>query len=90
MNPLLTPRELEVVTLLANGYSNKQIMLTLKIAKRTVNSHVASAKEKLCAQTRAHLAALAVMSGLVSVKNATVVIFTTASTNKNSIQEEKT
>lgn len=36
----LTPRELEVLQLLAKGYSNKEIAETLYIAERTVKNHV--------------------------------------------------
>jgi DNA-binding CsgD family transcriptional regulator len=44
---LLTPREREVVGLLADGLEYKQIADRLKISPNTVNNHLAHVREKL-------------------------------------------
>jgi len=56
----LTPRELEVVRLLAGGYSNKEIAGALTMSEGTVKNHVSSVLSKLGVRdrTRAVLRAL--------------------------------
>ncbi len=56
----LTPRELEVVRLLAGGYSNKEIAGALGMSEGTVKNHVSSVLSKLGVRdrTRAVLRAL--------------------------------
>jgi DNA-binding NarL/FixJ family response regulator len=58
--PALTPREREVVALVAVGRTNQQIAGTLVISERTVESHVSNALYKLGATSRASLVAWAV------------------------------
>jgi len=67
MTPLsdLTPREIEVLTLIAKGYSNKEIAATLCIATRTVKAHVSNILGKLHAMDRTQAAVYAVRQGLV-------------------------
>jgi DNA-binding NarL/FixJ family response regulator len=55
----LTPRELEVIDLIAAGSSNKQIAQRLSIALYTVKSHVHNILEKLALRSRLELAAYA-------------------------------
>jgi predicted ATPase/DNA-binding CsgD family transcriptional regulator len=62
---LLTPRELEVMRLLAAGYSDRAIADTLFIGKRTVNTHVAHIYAKLGVNSRAAAVTAAVAAGLV-------------------------
>jgi DNA-binding CsgD family transcriptional regulator len=59
----LTPREREVVGLLALGLSGAQIAAELFISPQTVRTHVRNAMEKLGARTRAHLIAIALHEG---------------------------
>jgi DNA-binding NarL/FixJ family response regulator len=53
----LSPREIEVLTFLRNGYSNAEIGRTLGITERTVKAHVAALLEKLHAADRAEAVA---------------------------------
>lgn len=52
----LSPKEVEVITLVALGYSDKEICLALKIAYGTVRNHIDRAILKLHAQNRTHAA----------------------------------
>lgn len=61
----LSDREREVLVLVAEGRSNKQIAKALGIADGTVKVHVASILEKLGAQGRSEAVAVAVRRGLV-------------------------
>jgi DNA-binding CsgD family transcriptional regulator len=61
----LTPREREVLRLLAAGHPDREIADALSISPRTVQTHVASLFAKLNAGTRAEAAAIAVRRGLV-------------------------
>ncbi len=56
---MLTPRELEVLRLLARGASNKTIADTLVISLHTTKTHVAHILDKLGAASRSEAAALA-------------------------------
>jgi DNA-binding NarL/FixJ family response regulator len=53
----MTPRELEVIELIGEGFSNKEIALRLNIAAHTVKSHVRNVMEKLALHTRLQIAA---------------------------------
>ena len=57
-HPVLTPREREVLRLVADGLSNKQIARQLSVSERTVKFHVASLFRKLGADNRAQAVAL--------------------------------
>jgi DNA-binding NarL/FixJ family response regulator len=61
----LTTRELEVLTLLAKGYGNKQISSTLNLADVTVKKHITSIMFKLGVSNRTQAALSAVQLGLV-------------------------
>jgi DNA-binding CsgD family transcriptional regulator len=61
----LSPREREVLHLVAAGMSDREIAVALSISYRTVTNHVASILAKLDVPTRTAAAALAVRRGLV-------------------------
>jgi DNA-binding CsgD family transcriptional regulator/tetratricopeptide (TPR) repeat protein len=61
----LSPREIEVVQLLAAGHTNPQIAGVLVLSTQTVASHVRSAMRKLRVRSRTALAVRAVELGLV-------------------------
>ena len=65
-NPLteLTPRELEVLTLIARGMSNKRIAAQLGIAEKTVKTHTGNLFAKLDVRDRVQAALLARDRGL--------------------------
>ncbi len=63
----LTPRETEVLRLLALGNQNKSIAYQLDIAEVTVRSHITSVRRKLGAKTREHAIALAITKDLISL-----------------------
>jgi DNA-binding NarL/FixJ family response regulator len=55
----MTPRERQVIDLIAEGLGNKQIASRLHIATHTVKSHVRNIMEKLALHTRLQIAAYA-------------------------------
>ncbi|MGH2360755.1 MAG: response regulator [bacterium] len=61
----LSKREREVLRLVADGHSNKQIGQKLGITERTVKFHVTSIRNKLGAGNRAQAVALAAQRGLL-------------------------
>jgi DNA-binding NarL/FixJ family response regulator len=63
----LTPREQEVLNLLAQGLLNKEIAVRLGITQRTVKFHVSSLLGKLGAGNRTEALAIAAQHGLVKL-----------------------
>ncbi len=61
----LTPRELEVLQLLARGLTNKAIAARLQISEHTVKFHIGSIMGKLGAESRTEAVAIAARRGLV-------------------------
>lgn len=62
----LTERETEVLRLLAQGQSNKEIARNLSITEKTVKTHVSNILSKLGVQSRTQATLYAVRIGLVS------------------------
>jgi len=63
----LTPRELEVLTLIGQGRSNGEIAAMLSIAPRTAKVHVQNILSKLGATNRTEAVSLAVKQRLISL-----------------------
>ena len=61
----LSPRESEIVKLIAEGYSTRDIASTLVIAEKTVERHRANILEKLAMRDRVELTRYAIRRGLI-------------------------
>ena len=66
---LLSPREREVLKLIAEGYKNKEIAADLCISLKTVEKHRATLMKKLDLHNAAALTAYAIEQGLVQRKS---------------------
>ena len=64
---MLSPREREVLALLARGFTNAEIARRLILAEATVRLHLKNARRRLGAQTRAHAAILALSRGEITL-----------------------
>lgn len=62
----LTPRELEIVKLLAQGYQEKQIARILLISPVTVNDHLKHARARCGVHKSSSLVVWALMSGIIT------------------------
>jgi NarL family two-component system response regulator LiaR len=63
----LTPREIDVLKLLAQGLANKEIARELSISEKTVKTHVSNILSKLRVLSRTQAALHAIQIGLVSM-----------------------
>ena len=63
----LTPREVQVLELLAEGLANKAIAVRLQISDQTVKFHVSSISGKLGARNRTDAVRRAVRRGLITL-----------------------
>lgn len=63
--PRLSPREREVLALIAEGQSNKEIASALGVTERTVKFHVTSIFNKLGAENRAQAVTIGHQRGLI-------------------------
>lgn len=66
---LLSDREREVLTLIAKGFSNKEIAGKLVISVKTVETHKSNLTEKLQMKTKPELVAYALKKGLLGYGN---------------------
>jgi two-component system nitrate/nitrite response regulator NarL len=58
--PLLTPREREILQLLADGLNGHDVSATLSVSPETVRTHIRNATRKLGATTRVHAVTMAI------------------------------
>jgi DNA-binding NarL/FixJ family response regulator len=65
--PEPTPRQREVIQLLAEGHSMKEVASTLKITKRTVAAHKYAVMEQLQLKTNAELVQYAIRNHIISI-----------------------
>lgn len=65
LHPLLSPRETDVLRLVAKGFANKQIAIELAIGENTVKTHVLHILDKLQVPDRTRAVTLAMERGLL-------------------------
>lgn len=63
----LTPREMEVLEVVARGYSNAEIGSLLELSLHTVNSHIKNIYRKLAVRSRSEAVFEAVQQGLIQI-----------------------
>ena len=64
---ILTPREREVLTYIAEGYTNREIGYELSISHKTVDRHRENIMRKLNLHSRVELVKYAIEKGLISI-----------------------
>ncbi|MCW3490109.1 response regulator [Dethiobacter alkaliphilus] len=68
----LTGREVEVLTMVANGHRNQEIASRLYVSKRTVEAHLASIFSKLKVGSRTEAILFALKEGMISLEDVEV------------------
>jgi two-component system response regulator DegU len=63
----LTPREIEILRYIAQGFLNKQIAAELGISEQTIKNHVTSILRKLNANARTEAVVVAIKQGLIKL-----------------------
>jgi DNA-binding NarL/FixJ family response regulator len=63
----LTPREIEVLSLIAKGMSNKNIASVLKASEFTIKSHVRNILAKLGVEARTEAAMIGIQRGVIQI-----------------------
>ena len=66
MSPL-TPKEMEVLKFMAEGFLNKQIADQLDVTEQTIKNHITSILRKLNANARTQAVVIAIKKGLVTL-----------------------
>lgn len=69
----LTPREVEVLSLVARGFGNKEVAQMLGTASGTVKAQVQSVLSKLGAKDRTHAVTIALERGILHVRGGGVI-----------------
>ena len=64
--PEMSPRKLEILNLVAKGFSNKEIAKIVGVAPVTVKDHVAKIFQSLGASTRTEAVSVAINLGLIT------------------------
>lgn len=62
---VLTPREIDVLRLVASGHSNKLAARVLKVSEETVKAHMRTITQKLSAHDRTHAVTIAMKRGFL-------------------------
>jgi DNA-binding CsgD family transcriptional regulator len=65
--PTLSQREQQILELVANGYSAKEVAAHIGIAPRTVERHIENIRLKMRARNRAHMVTQAVLAGYLQI-----------------------
>jgi DNA-binding NarL/FixJ family response regulator len=68
LQPTLTPREIEVLRLIARGLRNKEIAADLRISEETAQGHVKSIFSKLSVHDRTEAVAVGIRRGFVHIE----------------------
>ncbi len=63
----LTPREIEILNYVAQGYANKLIAFELGISENTIKNHLTAILSKLDVKDRTEAVVIAIKHGLISV-----------------------
>ncbi len=63
----LTPREMQILKYIGQGYLNKQIAAELGISEQTIKNHVTSILRKLNANARTEAVVLALKQGIITI-----------------------
>jgi DNA-binding NarL/FixJ family response regulator len=63
----LSPRELDVLRLIAGGNANKEVAAQLSLTEETVKSHVRNILAKLGANDRTHAVAIGLKRGIIDL-----------------------
>ena len=63
----LTTREIQILSYIANGNTNKQVAYVLGISEQTIKNHISAILRKLNANDRAHAVAMAIRNQWVSI-----------------------
>ena len=67
---ILSPRELQVLELIVQGYSARQVADELSLSTRTVERHIDNVRDKLNARNRPHLVRKAIELGEIRIRPA--------------------
>lgn len=62
---VLTPREIDILRLVASGHSNKLAARVLKVSEETVKAHMRTITQKLSAHDRTHAVTIAMKRGFL-------------------------
>ena len=65
----LTKREKEIVSLVAEGYKNREVAEKLQISVKTVETHRANIMNKLALRNLAQLIHYAIRTGMVNIQS---------------------
>ena len=74
MSIYLTERELQVLNLLASGYTNKEISAKLNISVHTTKAHLESIYEKFNIDNRLQAAVMGIKLGLIDTNDILVSV----------------